>query len=190
VVTTHSTSDHKASANKEQQQACTQQLVSQLEPLLYLAYRLQLTPLQEVLHEFIRGCTYAPMKGILRGHMCSVLAPRVTQAAAEAGLIKEDSLLQQLVTQRCSLAGAEDGLFEPVDLTLAGSTVSFKARVKRPLPGFSQGQVVDVVLVPSTHTLKVANMSYECRLLIGPLVNTPGTKEAILGKVPAAAPTT
>jgi hypothetical protein len=144
-----------------------QQVVSQLEPLLYLAYRLQLAPLQEVLHAFIRGCT-CTMHGILAGDMRSVLTPRVTAAAAEEGLV-EEGLLQVLVAQRCSLTGHgfQGGLFEPVEAGFIVPPVLFEARVNRPLPGLTRGQDVSVTLSLQDSTLKVGNISYDFKLLVG-----------------------
>jgi hypothetical protein len=156
--------------------------------MLYLAYRLQLEPLQEVLHGFTRACVCSS-KGVLRGGMRSVLTERVKEAAAEEGLV-EEGLLQLLVAQRCSLTGFRDGLFEPVEAGFIAPPVLLKARLKRALPGLTPGQVVDVALNHHGSTLKVAGTNYESQLLVGPPVHTSSSKEAVLGKAADGAPTT
>jgi hypothetical protein len=175
-------------AGNDQRQSCTQQLVSQLEPLLYLAYRLQLAPLQEVLHAFIRGCTSMTF-GVLMGHMRSVLTQRVTAAAAEEGLM-EGGLLQLLVAQRCSLTGREDGLFQPVDAGFKPPVISFKAKVQRWLPGVAVGEVVDVMLDLKSGRLTTNGWGHRVQLLVGLPVSTPASKSYALGEQEAVAGTT
>jgi hypothetical protein len=173
--------EHLAVANGEdQKQAFTQQLVSQLEPLLYLAYRLNLGPLQEALHGFVRGCT-SHSSGVFKGHMRSVLNPRVTEAAAGEGLV-EEGLLQLLVAQRCSLAGKEDGLFGPVQSSFMAPVVRFKAKLQKPLPGAAVGDVADVLMDLNTGKLAFNDWIHKFQLLVEAPVSTPSSKAAVLGE--------
>jgi hypothetical protein len=175
----------KPAAGKDQQNSATQQLVSQLEPLLYLAYRLQLAPLQEVLHAFTRNNTSCG-GAILYGHIRHVLTQRVIQAAADCD-VGVQGLLQLLVAQRGSLLGKQDGLFEPVGAdSITLPVVKFQAKVKKPLPGLTLGDVVDVELNRSTNRLKTGGFTHEARLLVGQLVDTPPGMQALLGEEDAA----
>lgn len=70
-------------ATEEQVQAVTRQVVAQLEPLLYLAYKLQLGPLQQQLHTFI-ATNMTPKALCTPCSICEVMTQRVVLAAAGA----------------------------------------------------------------------------------------------------------
>jgi hypothetical protein len=171
-------------ADEAQKQSFAQQLVAQLEPLLYLAYRLQLAPLQEALHCFIRNSTSCG-NAILYGHMRPVLTQRLIQAAADSD-VGRDALLQLLVAQRGSLAGEVDGLLEPVDAAFRAPVVEFKAKIKKPLPGLTPGDVVDVELDLNECRLKVGGIVHRMQLLVGSVVDTAPRMQVMLGQGEAA----
>jgi hypothetical protein len=167
----------------------SQQLVSQLEPLLYLAYRLNLGPLQEVLHAFTRGCTVGA-KAVLFGHMRHVLTRRVLLAAVDCD-VAEQAMLQLLVGQRGSLAGPEDGLFTPeTSGSFQTEVVVFKAKVAKPLPSLVMGGQVEVELDLNTSRIWTNGLTHMFQLVMGPPVDTPSRRRAVLGEGEEAAPDT
>jgi hypothetical protein len=170
-----------AEADEQQQKCIGQQVAGQLEPLLYLAYRLQLGPLQEVLHAFIRNSTVGA-NAILYGHMRRVLTHRVLLAAVDCD-VAEQALLQLLVGQRGSLAGAGDGLFEPVTAgPFQTAAVTFEAKVAKPLPSMDMGGLVDVKLDFNNSSIKTNGLIHMFQLLLGPPMDTPARRQAVMGE--------
>jgi hypothetical protein len=171
-----------AGVNAQDKQAAVRAVTAQLEQLLYLAYHLQLAPLQEVLHGFTRrACAFS--NSLLYGHMEAVLTPRVVQASVDADVAKP-ALLQVLVGQAAVLGG-RGGLLAPAGGPQS-SVVQFQATLAQPLPGANPGEVVDVQLDLSGYTLKVDGRAYGLQLVIGPMLSLPGRVQVVLGEAPGA----
>jgi hypothetical protein len=178
-----------AQANKQQRQAVGQQVAGQLEPLLYLAYRLNLCPLQEVLHGFTRNSTVGAT-AVLFGHMRHVLTRRVLLAAVDCD-VAEQAMLQLLVGQRGSLAGAEDGLFRcEGPEAFQTDAIKFTGKLAMPLPSLVMGGQVDVEMDLSKSRIFTDGLTHMFQLLLGPPVDTPSRCKAVLGEGEEAAPAT
>ncbi|WIA39973.1 hypothetical protein OEZ86_013403 [Tetradesmus obliquus] len=111
-------------ANSEQQDAFIEQVAAQTEQLLWLAYRLQLEPLMQRLHSFVRSsCLYA--NSILRGRVDDVFTPRVLEAAGTSGMaaskqaVVDGVLLQEFVFGEDAEAAVNGrtAVLEPLDLS-------------------------------------------------------------------------
>jgi len=173
-----------AQTDEQQKSPVVQQVAAQLERLLYLAYHLQLAPLQEVLHGFTRqNCTFR--NSILYGHMETVLSPRVVQASVSGGMAKQ-ALLQALVQQAWPLgAGRCQGLFVPAGGP-ESSSLEFRASLAQPLPGLAAHEVQDFKLDFPSSALEVGPKGYGVTLCVGPKLTLPGTTQAVLGEAAAA----
>jgi hypothetical protein len=178
-------------ASKEEEQAFGQQVAAQVEPLLYLAYRLQLAPLQQVLHTFIRSCMRHSL-GLLYGHMRRVLSQRVMEAALASGAAQE-AMLHMLAGERvvCGSgsrrhAEGADVLLAPVEMGLHDFKEPFQAAVKR-VPGGDPGDVISVSLDLAGSAVQVGPVRHHCQLLIGAPLGTPALRQAALGKEAAPA---
>jgi hypothetical protein len=87
-----------------------QQLVQQLEALLYLAYKLQMEKLQQVLRRFIscnNGWQFGSLlcAGRQRSALRSIVSARVLDAAASCGAA-QDALISHISTETVTLSGA------------------------------------------------------------------------------------
>ncbi|WIA19689.1 hypothetical protein OEZ85_005617 [Tetradesmus obliquus] len=111
-------------ANSEQQDAFIEQVAAQTEQLLWLAYRLQLEPLAQRLHSFVRSsCLYA--NSMLRGRVDDVFTPRVLDAAGASGMaaskqaVVDGVLLQEFVFGEYAEAAVNGrtAVLEPLDLS-------------------------------------------------------------------------
>jgi hypothetical protein len=172
-------------AGPPQKQLVSQQLVSQLEPLLYLAYRLQLAPLQEVLHAFISN--NASIKGgPLLGHMGEVLTQRVLQAAADTP-VGQEALLKLQLWRTGGIQYPPPSILRghPLLTAVDGSSplpvVQFKAAVAQPLPCAAPGDIVDVKLDLTGGCLSLGGFDCNIQLLVGAPLATPAARQAVLG---------
>jgi hypothetical protein len=176
----------------QQKASVVRDVAAQVEWLLYLAYHLQLEPLQEVLHGFTRnnsGFNNSP----LYGHMGAVLSPRVLQAHAGTDLAKQ-GLLQQLVGQAYILGPTPEGLLVPAGAAESG-VLEFKAALAKPLPGTKFPaylphylNVVDMKLDMYRGALIVAERAYTVQLLVGPPLCNASQRQAVLCEPKTAQP--
>jgi hypothetical protein len=167
--------------HQEQKMCVGQQVAGQLEPLLYLAYRLQLAPLQEVLHAFIQY-NVSVDEGVLVGHVAPLLSARIIREALDAGVAKE-ALLQLVTSVGRPLFCSTHGHFVRVDGPSEEFLIKFRAVVVQPLPTASAGSLVTVELDLNRNELTVDGMRYHVQILTGPCLNNPHGKRRVLGEV-------
>jgi hypothetical protein len=166
-------------AGLQQKQSLVHQVTSQLEPLLYLAYRLQLAPLQEALHAFICNNT-AFVNSVLHGSLGQVLTQRVLHAAADGPLAVEALLKLQLHRSGSVQNPAYAPLFTPVDGSPSLPVVQFKAVMARALPSAEQGSVVDVKLNLSTCSMSLNSTRFHFELQVGAPLATATERQAVM----------
>jgi hypothetical protein len=137
-------------ANKEQVQGFKQQVAAQTEQLLWLAYRLQLQPLVQCLHAFIRTCCLFDIS-LLRGRLDVVFTHRVLEAIGVSSLTCckgawINSVLCQDISFSDSIAGA--ALLQPVGAAAAerGQQIVFDAVLKSEILGIAAGTQVKLRL--------------------------------------------
>jgi hypothetical protein len=165
-------------ADAQQFLPAMRELAAQLEPLLYLAYHLQLVPLQEVLHGFIRQNTCAANSALV-GHMEALLSPRVVQASVDSSVAKR-ALLQLLVTEQRPLGPiTPEGLLLPAGGP-ESSVVKFRAALAHLLPCSTSREVQDMQLDICKSQLVVGSIPYTVQLSVGPMLSVPGQVQQVL----------
>jgi hypothetical protein len=171
-----------------QMEALKVQAAAQVEPLLHIAYRMQLRALRVIMCAFIKMNTNT-VSSLLFGAMRSVLTERVLDAAAG-----DKELVLQLVANHVS---TEQGgmhpqrhaqqLLKPVGLSEdQRHWMEFKAELMRDAFGQKQGDIVMVKLdlfgsSASEPTLTVNNSCNIVQLLIGPVVWDASSMQRLLG---------
>lgn len=133
-------------------EAAVQQLAQQVEPLLYLAYKLELENIQERVRAFIFNNSYS-CASVLHGKALleTVLSERVLATKAGAAASKQ-ALASALSTLPVSLSDPDycnlDGLLKPLALTSEQRAVKFTAECQRDFMAFTKGQQVEVTFNP------------------------------------------
>ncbi|KAI8466823.1 MAG: hypothetical protein J3K34DRAFT_370689 [Monoraphidium minutum] len=144
----------------EQAASLGPQIAAQLEPLLFLAYKLRLTELQAQLHAVVHGASVfvgSPLadRGLLEG---AVFTDRVMAAADRAQL--KAAWIDSVVGQACSFRGSPllAGLAEG-----ALPSARFKAALARPYLGSPAGTPVDLELDLAAGMMKLYLSSHPAR---------------------------
>lgn len=153
----------------------TQLVAVQTEAALHMAYKLQLKPLQDLLHSFLFDNT-CRTNSLLYGSLNTVFTERVQQAAAGSGQQHKDLVAGSAITQAFTLVdkwGAQQ-LLRPLDLSPAQMLpINFTAEVLQDGLSCRAGQRVSVSLdLFDKSVLKLGNdpAGVSLRLLAGPLL--------------------
>jgi hypothetical protein len=122
-----------------------QQVATQTEQLLWLAYRLQLAPIIDRLHGIIRLTTPLP-GGVLDGLADTVFSAHVLDAKLGSNKLGKDAWIAHILQNVHGLKpGSFNALFKPVDLSdEAIEPVVFKAILQREFFGAPAGTLLDV----------------------------------------------
>jgi hypothetical protein len=150
-------------AARAEQQAMWEQVAAQTEQLLWLAYKLQLEPLLQQLHRFVRGSTRITD---------AVFSARVLDAAGVAGLQDGKEMLQNSVVGEVALLNKDSNaqtLLEPVGLSAKQQKpLCFDAVVQRTGLNLREGATVPVELdLFGQSTIKLGPLKYPVQLRIG-----------------------
>jgi hypothetical protein len=177
-------------AGEEAQQAALGELCTQLEQLLWLAYKLQLAPLISTLHGFIFNSTITE-DSFLRGNLQKVFTPRVLEAALgprQSTAAREwiNSIVAQPAAVYTLASGTdrphEQWLLEPCGGGGALPDLPFIARLKRPFLGLPTGVEVEVTLSLDSGLLHVGDFNVPVQLLLGPAVCSDSDHVALMGR--------
>jgi hypothetical protein len=160
-------------ATAQQKRVFVEQVAAQTEQLLRLAYRLQLQPLVEQLHGFVRSQSLFDYS-LLRKQADAIFTPRVLEAAATSGLddcqrAVADSVLRQDVV---FADGIDDKavFLEPLALTEEQQQpLEFDAVLRNGLAGIARGTKVHVQLdLFGTSSMHINDDKHRVRLCMGP----------------------
>jgi hypothetical protein len=173
--------------NKEQAQAFKQQVAAQTEQLLWLAYRMQLQPLVQCLHRFIRsGSLYDD--SLLRGRLDAVFTDGVLEAVSVSSLNDckgawVNSVLCQDISFAASTADVSTGaaLLEHVDVEQAEQDLrtEFEAVLKSEVLGIAAGTKVTVCLEVFKGRLFINGDEHKLHLRVGHRVNEQGHEDEL-----------
>lgn len=168
--------------------AMLQQVVLQLEKLLYYAHTLKLPALQHKLHGFIRLNTSAT-DSLLFGSMGQVVSDRVVAAVADQDFCKQ-AVINSMVTEQGGLMehNHAEAIFHPIDDSVP--SLDFLAVLARDAFGCNKGDTVraSVFLTgaadESVPCIRINEHDHVVQLLIGPLVRGNTTMHALTGPSP------
>lgn len=147
-------------------QECCQQVAAQTEQLLWLAYRLQLAPLIEELHVFLR-LTMPVVDGVLEHHVDAVFTERVLDAALGSNKLGKDAWIMQILHHVHALApGSKHALFKPIGLTAEQQQrTSFRAVLQREFFEAPAGTEIEVTFdLLGTGHVYIGNYWFEATL--------------------------
>ncbi|WIA39964.1 hypothetical protein OEZ86_013394 [Tetradesmus obliquus] len=161
-------------ASAEQQDAFRQQVAAQTEQLLWLAYRLQLQPLAQRLHSFIRALDWFDVS-LLDDNYAAVFTTRVLEAAGVAGLLGgKQMLLNSVLGELAELGEARVDSNAGTWLQPQGliqrqrDPLKFNAVVKGSGLRMAQGSVIPVELdLFGQSEIKLGKQRYPVQLRIG-----------------------
>jgi hypothetical protein len=163
-------------ATAEEQQAFKQQVAAQTEQLLWLAYRLQLQPLVQHLHGFIRALSCFPEAPLQNKHE-AIFTARVLEAAGLASLPGGKQLLVDSVRGKLLRLNNDTSLarLQPVGLTAQQrQPIKFDALLFCSAFNKQQGATVAVELdLFGTSTVKMGDNTFPVQLRIGPVCPAP-----------------
>jgi hypothetical protein len=153
----------------EQITAFKQAVAQQVEPLLYLAYSLQLEALQYRLRCFLSSSVYR-RRGILFGVLKQVVSERVLAAVLPPTASESAKLewISGLLTVPCSFVEAPSmlQLLEPLDE--AEGVIRFQARLTQDFMGVEKGKKVRVkVDLFDKGTVQIGEAVWPAQLLLG-----------------------
>uniref|UniRef100_A0A383V7L2 Uncharacterized protein n=1 Tax=Tetradesmus obliquus TaxID=3088 RepID=A0A383V7L2_TETOB len=152
-------------AGEAAMQECCRQVAKQTEQLLWLAYRLQLAPLIDKLHEFVRSGS----DGLLTGLRDAVFTERVLDAALGSNRLGRDAWIAHVVHHvHAPAAGGPRALFKAVDLTdeddPEARSGAFRAVLQRDFLGAPAGTEVEVAYDLSTGWFNIGGYDFEATL--------------------------
>lgn len=120
---------------------------------MYIAHKLRLQPLSEVLHTFLhKNCFVSSsigLKGLLVGQLGLVFSDRVLDAAMGSSSMTKQDWVRSILTRPCGFVGGVVGqnhLLEPAldSVELIGLTLRFSAKLLEDFAGSRRGTQVDV----------------------------------------------
>jgi hypothetical protein len=141
-------------ANSKQMEDFSQQVAAQTEQLPWLAYRLQLEPLVQRLHGFIRSsCCYTA--SVLRNRVDDIFTPHVLEVAGTSGMaVSRQALVDGVLMQELVLADESwfachhpIAALEPINLDEEQKEpLDFEAVLRGEVQGIPSGTTVHVCL--------------------------------------------
>lgn len=162
----------------EQRAVFVKEVAVQVERLLWLAYHLQLGPLINHLHSFIRyNVTF--LGALLRGRLSLVFTHRVLEAALGRNQLGAPAWITSVITESAGMVKGcpfRSALFQTARTQPAQSTPSIDcpAVLQRDFMGLTAGTKVDLqVDLLQSGQVKVMQGGHSARLCIGPDVLTP-----------------
>jgi hypothetical protein len=176
--------------DKDQVQAFKQQVAAQTEQLLWLAYRLQLQPLVQCLHNFIRSGSLFRIL-LLRGRLDAVFTDRVLEAISVSSLTCYrgawiNSVLGQDISFAANAVESLPGvaLVEPVDAEMAQHDLEtgFDAVLKSEVLGIAAGTQVNLRLDIFRGRLYINDDQHLLHVRIGRRVDEQGHDDELARK--------
>jgi hypothetical protein len=149
-----------------------QQVTTQLEPLLWLAHKMQLAPLISSLQDFIHSSVVMEDGLLRKGCLSQVFTPRVLEAALGPGCTTGarewmDSIVAQPVTVSGKTGQWSTPLLEPCSGQPA-RPYSFRARLTRKYLGMAAGTEVEVKVSLEEGRMRIGRIDVPVQLLVGP----------------------